>query len=75
MLAAGWAATIGAYVWDSDQFSGLLPDLFGRFSLITAFDNFALDHVFDISGVVLYVTLALLALFLTVQVVQKRRWS
>lgn len=75
VLAAGWAATIGAYVWDSEKFSGLLPDLFGRFSLITAFDNFATDHVFDVSGVVLYVTLALLALFLTVQVVQKRRWS
>lgn len=54
---------------------GLLPDLFGRFSLLAAFDSFAVDHVFDLSGVVLYVTLALLALFLTVQVVQKRRWS
>ncbi len=75
VLAVSWGAAIGVYVWDADRFAGLLPDLFGRFSLLAAFDSFAVDHVFDLSGVVLYVTLALLALFLTVQVVQKRRWS
>lgn len=75
VLVVGAVALFGFYFADSTGFVGLLPDLLGRFSLVAAFDSFASDHVFDISGVLLYLSLIALFLFLTVQVIQKRRWN
>ena len=75
VLIVGAAAIIGFYIKDSTAFAGLLPDILGRFSLITAFDSFASDHVFDLRGILLYLSLSALLVFLTVQVVQKRRWN
>lgn len=57
------------------RFAGLLPDMLGRFSLLGAFDSFSVDHVFDVRGILLYLSLIALLVFLTVQVVQKRRWN
>lgn len=74
-LAVGAAVIAGFYSKDSSAFAGLLPDVLGKFSLITAFDSFASDHVFDLRGVLLYLSLCALLVFLTVQVVQKRRWN
>lgn len=71
----GAAALTGLYAWDSECFAGLLPDLLGRFSLTEAFSAFSQDHVFDLRGLLLYLSLIVLALFLTCQVLQKRRWS
>ena len=75
VLVVGAAVIIGFYIKDSSAFAGLLPDILGRFSLITAFDSFASDHVFDLRGILLYLSLSALLVFLTVQVVQKRRWN
>ena len=75
VLIVGVAAVIGFYIKDSSAFAGLLPDVLGRFSLIGAFDAFASDHVFDLRGVLLYLSLSALLVFLTVQVVQRRRWN
>ena len=73
ILGAGAVALIGAYLADSSAFAGLLPSILGRFSLLAAFDSFSTDHVFDVNGLFLYVSLAALLVFLTVQVVQRRR--
>ena len=75
VLAVGGVACIGCYLADSSRFENLLPDVLGRFSLTAAFDTFATDHVFDLTAVALFVSLAALLIFLTVQVLQKRRWS
>lgn len=75
VLIAGAAVIIALYVRDSSAFAGLLPDVLGRFSLIGAFDTFASDHVFDLRGMLLYLSLSALLVFLTVQVVQRRRWN
>ena len=74
-LAVGAAVIAAFYIEDSSASAGLLPDVLGKFSLITAFDSFASDHVFDLRGVLLYLSLCALLVFLTVQVVQKRRWN
>lgn len=71
----GVAALAGFYIHDSSAFSGLLPDLLGSFSLIEAFSAFSTDHVFDLQGLLLYLSLTALLLFLTCQVLQKRRWN
>lgn len=76
--AAGGAGTIvllGFYLHKPSSFESLLPNTLGKFSLLSAFDSFASDHVFDLSGILLYLSLIALLVFLTVQVVQKRRWN
>lgn len=73
--AAGAAALAGFYRWKSAAFSGLLPGVLGKFSLLGAFDAFSSDHVFDLRGLLLYLSLIALLVFLTAQVVQKRRWN
>lgn len=75
VLIAGGIAIGAGYVLAGDSFAGLLPDALGRFSLLGAFDSFAVDHVFDLRGLLLYLSLIALLVFLTVQVVQKRRWN
>jgi ABC-2 type transport system permease protein len=72
---AGTAVILGFYIHNSSSFESLLPNVLGRFSLLGAFDSFASDHVFDLSGLLLYLSLIALLVFLTVQVIQKRRWN
>lgn len=74
-FVVGAGVIAGFYIKDSSAFAGLLPDVLGKFSLIGAFDAFASDHVFDLRGVLLYLSLSALLVFLTVQVVQRRRWN
>lgn len=71
----GAVALAGSYIHDSSSFNSLLPNLLGRFSLTDAFTAFATDHVFDLQGLLLYLSLTALLLFLTCQVLQKRRWN
>ena len=75
MLAVGAAVLAAFYLRDAGAFAGLLPDVLSRFSLLSAFDSFAVDHVFDVPGILLYLSLSALLVFLTVQVIQRRRWN
>ena len=69
------AVLIAFYLRDSSVFANLLPDVLGKFSLLSAFDSFSTDHVFDVPGILLYLSISALLVFLTVQVIQKRRWN
>lgn len=75
VLVVGAAVILGFYIKNSGMFAGLLPKALGSFSLLNAFNSFAADHVFDIPGLLLYLSLIALLVFLTVQVLQKRRWN
>lgn len=52
----------------------LLTKILGCYDLTSPLDNFS-SGMFDLSGVIYYLTLIVLLLFLTVQSIQKRRWS
>ncbi|MPM08585.1 hypothetical protein SDC9_54898 [bioreactor metagenome] len=71
----GAAAHACAFLFNSAIFAGLLPNLMERLSLYTVFKNFAYYMVFDWSGLILYVSLIALMIYLTVQVIEKRRWD
>lgn len=75
VLVVGAAVIAAFYLRDSSAFANLLPDVLGKFSLLSAFDSFSTDHVFDVPGILLYVSISALLVFLTVQVIQKRRWN
>lgn len=74
LLLVGEAALIVCYVISSESFEGLFPELMTRLSLFERFYVF-LDGVFDVTGIVYFITVAALFLFLSVQSMEKRRWS
>ncbi len=71
----GAVAVIAVYLVDDALYDNLLADLLSQFSLNAAFQSFALEYVFDLGGLLLYLSLAFLLVFLTIQVVQRRRWN
>jgi ABC-2 type transport system permease protein len=62
------------YLFKQDSFAGLFPDVLKQLSLFGRFENFV-NGVFDISALVFFVTVAGFFLFLSVQSMEKRRWS
>lgn len=69
------AATIVVYVVKSSVFENLLPTLLGRLDLTEPLTAITDSSYLDVSGIILYVSLIGVFLFLTVQMIQKRRWS
>lgn len=74
LLLMGEAALILCYVVSSESFEGLFPELMTQLSLFERFYVF-LDGVFDVTGIVYFVTVAAVFLFMSVQSMEKRRWS
>ena len=72
---AGGVGLIGWYLIDNSLFGGLLGTVLGAFSVTDAIGNFASYNVFDLKGLLLYLSCSALFVFLTIQTVQKRRWS
>lgn len=55
-------------------FTSLLPDVMKKVALFDRFYNFP-NGIFDITAIVFYVLISALFVFLTVQAMEKRRWS
>lgn len=68
------AATLVAYILKASLFENLFPSLLKSLSLYQRFYN-VLYGEFDISSLVYYVSVIGVFLFLTVQTMEKRRWS
>lgn len=62
------------YFIDSSAFEGLLPNLMATLSLFERFNVFV-NGVFDMTGIVYYLTMVAFFLFLTVQSLEKRRYN
>mgnify|MGYP001625078734 FL=1 len=56
-------------------FENLLVNIMEMLYIANVFDNVAYNSLFDVSGLVVYLTLAALFVFFTMQSIQKRRWS
>lgn len=69
------AGTIITYVAKESLFEGLLSTFLGKLELTEVFSNIADNHLLDVSGIILYLSLIVLFFFLTMQMIQKRRWS
>ena len=72
-----FAALLILYLWNNvaDFLPGVLGELAARFSFTAPMDSIVNYSLFDLGGVVLYLSMAGLFLFLTVQTLQKRRWA
>lgn len=63
------------YAVKSEVFEGILDKVLGKFALSDVFSNISDNNLLDVNGIVLYLTLIGVFLFLTVQIIQKRRFS
>lgn len=73
----GIVAEAGLLIWyfaDSVAFEGLFPEVIRNLSLFERFYIF-IDGIFDVTGIVYFLTVIGVFLFLTVQSMDKRRWS
>jgi len=53
----------------------LFPNLLENLEMFGVFNNFTGNEIFDIQGLFKYISITFLFIFLTVQSIQKRRWS
>ena len=68
------AGLIGGYLWDSSRFEGLFPQIISQLSLFARFYTIV-NGVFDVTAIVYYLSVTGFFLFLSVQSLEKRRWS
>lgn len=62
------------YVVNSSFFSGGIQKVLNVFNLSSHFDNFA-NSIFDVKGIVYFLSVIAVCMFLTVQSIVKRRWN
>ena len=69
------AALIITYAVKPVLFQGLLPKFLGDFSVVALLNTFFYSYLFDVVGLIELLLFTGLFLFLTIQSVEKRRWS
>ena len=80
LLAAGLevVALLGSiipYIVKSSLYEGLLASVLGKMDLFSTFQSISSNNLLDVSGIILYLSMIFLFNFLTMQMIQKRRWS
>ena len=74
ICVVGEIALVIVYVVNSGFFSGGIQKVLDIFNLSSHFDNFA-NAIFDFKGIIYFVSVIAVCLFLTVQSIVKRRWN
>lgn len=70
----GVGAVVATYILRQEVFYGLIPAFFARFSLLQRFNSFAMG-IFDLSAVIYYLSFSAFFIFLTVRLIEKKRWG
>lgn len=63
-----------AYSIDSSMFTGLFPSILQQLGVFSRFSAIV-DGVFDLTAILYFLSVIVIFLFLTVQALEKRRWS
>lgn len=71
----GIVASVVTYIVKSSLFENLLTKILGKLALADVFTDITNNHVVDITGIVLYLSVIAIFIVLTIQAIQKRRWS
>ena len=74
VAVVGEGATLAVYLADSSLFEGLIPNALKALSLYQRFYDL-LEGVLNIGSIVYYISVICVLLFLSVQSMEKRRWS
>lgn len=67
------AACAIIYFTKPSLYDGLVVKVFDWFSVIDRFDNF-MNGILDLTGIVYYISITVIFIFLTIQSLNKRRW-
>ena len=59
----------------SEVYENLLSKLLGRLPLANLYTGITSNNIVDVTGIALYLSVIVVFVFLTVQAIQKRRWS
>ncbi len=71
----GAAAAVIVFVAKRELYENLLTNLLGRLALADVFTGITENSIVDVTGIVLYLSVIVVFVFLTMQSIQKRRWS
>lgn len=71
----GIVASVVTYILKSSLFENLLTKILGKLALADVFTDITNNHIVDITGIVLYLSVIAIFIVLTIQAIQKRRWS
>ncbi len=74
VFAVGTIITVVIYFVNQDMLNNLLPNLMKKISLFERFNVFV-NGVFDVTGIVYYISVMVFFLFLCVQALEKRRYN
>lgn len=72
---AGVIAAVVVYAVKSEVYENLLSNLLGKMAIANVFTGITSNNIVDVTGIALYLSLIAVFVFLTVQAIQKRRWS
>lgn len=75
VAAVGVIASVVVYFVKEDAYDSLLKNLLAKLDFSSLLTNLINNNLLDISGLVLCISLVFLFVFLTIQTIQKRRWS
>ena len=71
----GAAAAIIVFAVKRELYENLLTNLLGKLALANVFTDITSNSIVDVTGIVFYLSIIVVFVFLTVQSIQKRRWS
>ena len=71
----GIVASVATYIVKSSLFENLLTKILGKLALADVFTDITNNHIVDITGIVLYLSVIAIFIVLTIQAIQKSRWS
>lgn len=74
VAVVGEGATLAVYLADSSLFEGLIPNALKALSLYQRFYDL-LEGVLNLGSIIYYISVICVLLFLSVQSMEKRRWS
>lgn len=72
---AGVAVVIVLSFVKGEIFENLLVNVMETLYVANVFDNVAVNNLFDVRGIIMYLSLIVVFIFFTMQSIQKRRWS
>lgn len=74
VFVIGAGIITGLYFFNPDVFSGFIIRVLDWFSLLKRYNDFAMG-ILSVSPIVYYITFCTVFVFLTIRVIEKRRWS
>ncbi|MGN0704868.1 MAG: ABC transporter permease subunit [Lentihominibacter sp.] len=75
IAAASVITNIVLFIADSSRYEGFFAEFLGKFDLLGGFNDAAFNRIFNVPGAILQLTVIGVSIFLTIQSIEKRRWS